>query len=229
MTSATEAGRRRPGRGRARRRLTYQRPKAVRVADEVRHYLISRHESILVVSFVPAAGQLNGPVRRDETEAVPAPTPRGPHAVALEDQVFHSCMGQLVAHRVRPGQLRLLLHRRLQSWHPPASCSMCVARRCAASACFEPGTVPNAQRRAGDRVQNLNWRLRPAMTTCRHADVRPVLSGREGSAPLERWSFIIMRNIVIVGCRTFNEIAVGAPGSPVGFFRSVCASWSALA
>jgi DNA-binding HxlR family transcriptional regulator len=28
----------------------------------------------------------------------------------------------------------------------------------------------------------------------------------------ERWSFIIMRNIVIVGCRTFNEIAVGAPG-----------------
>jgi DNA-binding HxlR family transcriptional regulator len=28
----------------------------------------------------------------------------------------------------------------------------------------------------------------------------------------ERWSFIILRNIVLVGCRTFNEIADGAPG-----------------
>lgn len=28
----------------------------------------------------------------------------------------------------------------------------------------------------------------------------------------ERWSFIIVRNIVILGCRTFNEIADGAPG-----------------
>jgi DNA-binding HxlR family transcriptional regulator len=28
----------------------------------------------------------------------------------------------------------------------------------------------------------------------------------------ERWSVIILRNIVMVGCRTFNEIADGAPG-----------------
>jgi DNA-binding HxlR family transcriptional regulator len=28
----------------------------------------------------------------------------------------------------------------------------------------------------------------------------------------ERWSLIILRNIVLVGCRTFNEIADGAPG-----------------
>jgi DNA-binding HxlR family transcriptional regulator len=28
----------------------------------------------------------------------------------------------------------------------------------------------------------------------------------------ERWSIIIIRNIVVVGCRTFNEIAAGAPG-----------------
>jgi DNA-binding HxlR family transcriptional regulator len=28
----------------------------------------------------------------------------------------------------------------------------------------------------------------------------------------ERWTLIIMRNIVLVGCRTFNEIADGAPG-----------------
>ena len=32
------------------------------------------------------------------------------------------------------------------------------------------------------------------------------------SGSSERWSFIILRNIVIVGCRTFNEIADGAPG-----------------
>jgi DNA-binding HxlR family transcriptional regulator len=28
----------------------------------------------------------------------------------------------------------------------------------------------------------------------------------------ERWTIIILRNIVLVGCRTFNEIAEGAPG-----------------
>jgi DNA-binding HxlR family transcriptional regulator len=28
----------------------------------------------------------------------------------------------------------------------------------------------------------------------------------------ERWSIIILRNVVILGCRTFNEIAEGAPG-----------------
>ena len=28
----------------------------------------------------------------------------------------------------------------------------------------------------------------------------------------ERWSIIIIRNIVVVGCRTFNQIAAGAPG-----------------
>jgi len=28
----------------------------------------------------------------------------------------------------------------------------------------------------------------------------------------ERWAIIILRNIVILGCRNFNEIADGAPG-----------------
>ena len=28
----------------------------------------------------------------------------------------------------------------------------------------------------------------------------------------ERWSFIILRNVVLIGCRTFTEIADGAPG-----------------
>lgn len=35
---------------------------------------------------------------------------------------------------------------------------------------------------------------------------------RASEVVAERWSFIIIRNIVIVGCRTFNEIAEGAPG-----------------
>jgi DNA-binding HxlR family transcriptional regulator len=28
----------------------------------------------------------------------------------------------------------------------------------------------------------------------------------------ERWSVIILRNIVLIGCRIFNEVADGAPG-----------------
>jgi DNA-binding HxlR family transcriptional regulator len=32
----------------------------------------------------------------------------------------------------------------------------------------------------------------------------------------ERWSIIILRNIVILGCRSFNEIADGAPGMSRG-------------
>jgi DNA-binding HxlR family transcriptional regulator len=32
----------------------------------------------------------------------------------------------------------------------------------------------------------------------------------------ERWSFIILRNIVLIGCRTFNEIADGGGRKPAG-------------
>jgi DNA-binding HxlR family transcriptional regulator len=35
----------------------------------------------------------------------------------------------------------------------------------------------------------------------------------------ERWSIIILRNIVILGCRTFNEIADGAPGLSCGSWK----------
>jgi DNA-binding HxlR family transcriptional regulator len=35
---------------------------------------------------------------------------------------------------------------------------------------------------------------------------------RASEVVAERWSIIIIRNIVVVGCRTFNEIAAGAPG-----------------
>jgi DNA-binding HxlR family transcriptional regulator len=45
-----------------------------------------------------------------------------------------------------------------------------------------------------------------------HAQLRPVLPDRSGSEILaERWTPIIVRN-VLLGCRTFNEIAAGAPG-----------------
>ncbi|MDF2748684.1 MAG: helix-turn-helix, HxlR type [Propionibacteriaceae bacterium] len=44
----------------------------------------------------------------------------------------------------------------------------------------------------------------------------------------ERWSIIILRNIVFLGCLAFSEIADGAPGlSRVGC-RSGCGSWSGL-
>ena len=45
----------------------------------------------------------------------------------------------------------------------------------------------------------------------------------------ERWTIIILRNIVLVGCRTFNEIAEGAPGLSPDCSRSACVTSSAPA
>jgi DNA-binding HxlR family transcriptional regulator len=36
----------------------------------------------------------------------------------------------------------------------------------------------------------------------------------------QRWSVIILRNVVVLGCRTFNEIADGAPGLSRGLLSS---------
>ena len=36
----------------------------------------------------------------------------------------------------------------------------------------------------------------------------------------ERWTMIILRNIVLVGCRSFNEIAEGAPGLSRGLLST---------
>ena len=36
----------------------------------------------------------------------------------------------------------------------------------------------------------------------------------------ERWSIIILRNIVLLSCRTFNEIADGVPGLSRGLLSS---------
>jgi DNA-binding HxlR family transcriptional regulator len=44
----------------------------------------------------------------------------------------------------------------------------------------------------------------------------------------ERWSIIVLRNIVILGCRTFNEIADGAPGISRVCCRSGYGSWRGL-
>ena len=36
--------------------------------------------------------------------------------------------------------------------------------------------------------------------------------GRASELLAERWSFIILRNIVLIGCRTFSESLMAAPG-----------------
>jgi DNA-binding HxlR family transcriptional regulator len=43
----------------------------------------------------------------------------------------------------------------------------------------------------------------------------------------ERWSFIILRNIVLIGCRTFNEIADVRRGCLAACSPSGCGTWSA--
>ncbi|MGY1640878.1 winged helix-turn-helix transcriptional regulator [Geodermatophilus sp. SYSU D00703] len=43
-----------------------------------------------------------------------------------------------------------------------------------------------------------------------HGQFCPIARAAELLA--ERWSIVILRNVVILGCRTFNEIADGAPG-----------------
>ena len=45
---------------------------------------------------------------------------------------------------------------------------------------------------------------------CTYGQYCPIARASELLA--ERWSIIILRNIVLIGCRTFNEIANGAPG-----------------
>jgi DNA-binding HxlR family transcriptional regulator len=58
--------------------------------------------------------------------------------------------------------------------------------------------------------------LSAAIRRCQAGEVRtygqfcPIARASELLA--ERWTMIILRNIVLVGCRTFNEIADGAPG-----------------
>ena len=52
----------------------------------------------------------------------------------------------------------------------------------------------------------------------------PIARGSEILA--ERWTPIILRNLLL-GCRTFNEIAAGAPACHGPCWPGACASWSA--
>ena len=81
---------------------------------------------------------------------------------------------------------------------------------------------------ASREVQNLNCTpVLLAVERCGCEDLRAVLSHRQGvRAPSGRWSIIILRNIVILGCRTFNEIADGALASLAVCSPSGCGSWS---
>ena len=56
------------------------------------------------------------------------------------------------------------------------------------------------------------WRRAGDGRDCTHADLRPVLPDRAGLGdPRRALDPIILRNLLL-GCRTFNEIAAGAPG-----------------
>ena len=73
--------------------LVYRRVDRGRVALQVADDLVARHEAVGVVAVVVAAREPDVPIRRDETEAVPAPPPRLPHPAPLEDDVGHAGLG----------------------------------------------------------------------------------------------------------------------------------------
>jgi hypothetical protein len=69
------------------------------VALEVADDLVPRHEPVRIGPVVGAARQLHGPVRRHETEAVPAITPGLADAAPLEDDVLDAAACELAADR----------------------------------------------------------------------------------------------------------------------------------
>jgi hypothetical protein len=104
---------------------------ARRVPGEMGDDRVSRQESVRIVAAIGPAGKLDRPVRRDETEAVPAPAPGLPDHAAVQDDVIDTGVGQLVAqgesglsgsdHR----DIDVVAHLRLPtvgaSWMTPAS------------------------------------------------------------------------------------------------------------
>jgi hypothetical protein len=68
-----------------------------RVALEVLHDLISGHEAVGVVAIVGMPGELDEPVRSDQTEALPAPPPALPDPLPLEHHVGNARLRELVA------------------------------------------------------------------------------------------------------------------------------------
>ena len=59
--------------------------------------LVARREAVRALSVVGVAGQLHGPVRCDEAEAVPASSPRLPDAAPLEHDMLDAGLRQLMA------------------------------------------------------------------------------------------------------------------------------------
>src|SRR4051794_23119346 len=69
------------------------RVEARRVALQVADHVVLRHEAVRVVTVVGVSGELDGPVRRDQAEAVPAPAPGLADAAPLEDHVLDAGRG----------------------------------------------------------------------------------------------------------------------------------------
>ena len=82
--------------------LAHGRREPGRVALEVRDDLVARHEAVGIVAVVGVPGELDGPVRRHQAEAVPPPPPRLPDAAPLQHDVRDAGLRQLVADR-QPG------------------------------------------------------------------------------------------------------------------------------
>jgi hypothetical protein len=94
------------------------------VSDEMLDDLVSSHEPVRVITLVLEAGQLNGPVGRHETEAVPACVPRPADPAALQDHVIDPGSRQLVA-QGEPGlpgsdhrDIEMVLHPRAPPMYP---------------------------------------------------------------------------------------------------------------
>ena len=102
--SPAEVSRRKPPSGPGRSEVDldafpHRRFEPCRVALEVRHDLIAGHEAVGVAAVVGMAGELDEPVRSDQTEAVPAPPPALPHPVPLEHDMVDALVRELMADR----------------------------------------------------------------------------------------------------------------------------------
>jgi hypothetical protein len=94
-----EAASRRDGDGRDVDPLTHGGGDRIGVALHERHELVAPHEPVRIGSVIGRAGELHGPVRGDDAEAVPAVAPCLRDPSALEDEVLDAALGELVAGR----------------------------------------------------------------------------------------------------------------------------------
>ena len=74
-------------------------PKAPGVARQIGDDVVSRHEAVRIIARVAAARELHRPVRKHETETVPASPPGLADPTALQYDVVDRCTTKLVAQR----------------------------------------------------------------------------------------------------------------------------------